>query len=132
MSAPGTDSSQATKTGLRLVELCREGKFEDALNELYHQDIKSIEAAAMPGMEQVQNGLDAVRAKNQWWMENNEVHSCEVAGPYPQPDQNRFAVHFKLDTTCKMRGRQQMEEVALYTVDAGSGKIIQEEFMYMT
>ncbi len=75
-------------------------------------------------------GIDKIRGKNQWWFDNNEVHSAKVEGPFPHND--RFAVKFHYDVTPKdgpMKGkRMQMDEVGVYTVK--NGKIVREEFFY--
>jgi ketosteroid isomerase-like protein len=116
--------------GQKLVELCREGRNIDAINELYADDVVSIEATAPPaGGEREMRGIEAVRGKNQWWQENHEVHDASVAGPFPHGD-DRFAVHFNFDVTSQPMGGQrfQMEEVALYTIE--NGKIAKEEFFY--
>ena len=99
-----------------------------AINELYADDIVSIEAVApQEGGEQVTNGIEGVLAKNQWFSENHEIHDASVAGPFPHDD--RFAVLFKYDVTHKPSGqRMQMEEVGLFTV--ADGKVAKEEFFY--
>lgn len=110
-----------------LVALCREGKNLEAIEKLYSPDVVSVEATEMPGMAQTQKGLEAVRAKNQWWYDHHEVHGGEVSGPFPHGD--RFAVVFKFDVTPKQTGkRMTMQEVGLYTVQGG--KIVKEEFFY--
>ena len=117
---------------MRLAELCRQGQFIQAIEELYADDIESVEPFAMPGFEQIQKGKDAIMAKNKWWAENTEVHGCEIDGPFPQPDTGRFSLVFKIDATCKMRGtREIMHEIALYTANKDTGKIEKEEFFYM-
>ena len=66
--------------------------------------------------------------KTQWWSDNHEIHSAAVTGPYPHGE-DRFAVRFEYDITNKLSGqRMQMDEVGLFTVDAG--KIVKEEFFY--
>jgi hypothetical protein len=64
-----------------LVKLCSEGKFHEAMETLYSPEIVSMEAGAPPGQSRESKGLDAVKAKGQWWMENHEVHSNTVEGP---------------------------------------------------
>jgi len=118
----------ANDVGEKLVALCKEGRGEDAVNELYADNVVSVEAMAPPtGGSAEANGIEAVRQKGDWWRENHEIHSESVEGPYPHGD--RFAVQFKFDVTNKPSGRRmQMEEVALYTVE--NGKIVREEFFY--
>ncbi len=119
------------QVGKTLVDLCRQGKFTDAMNTLYSPDIISIEACTPdPSMPTRIEGLDAVQAKADWWEKNHEVHSVKVNGPWPHGD--RFIVNFNLDVTAKsgpMAGqRMTLDEAALYTVK--DGKITQEEFFY--
>lgn len=116
--------------GRKLVELCREGKNLEAVDSLYSPDIVSIEAMGDPSMPARMEGLQAIKGKNEWWMQNHEVHSAVAEGPWPNGD--RFIVRFKYDVTPKagpMSGqRMTMDETALYT--AKDGKITQEEFFY--
>jgi ketosteroid isomerase-like protein len=120
----------AKEVGEKLVALCREGKNFEAIDQLYSPDIVSVEAFGSEQMPQVQKGIDAVRGKNQWWFDNNELHSGSADGPYPNGD--RFAVHYRYDITAKAGPtagqRMQFNEVALYTVK--DDKIVKEEFFY--
>ena len=110
----------------KLVALCKAGKFEDA-KALYAPDAVSVEAGAPPGQAREAVGLPAIQAKSEWWVANHEVHSMQVAGPWPHDD--RFIVGFKIDVTMKPTShRFTMEEMALYTVK--DGKIVREEFFY--
>ena len=110
-----------------LVKLCSAGKFREATEALYSPDIVSVEAGAPPGMSRESKGLDAVKAKGDWWMANHEVHSTKVEGPLVAGAY--FAVTFKMDVTFKPeKKRFQMEEVAVYQVT--DGKIVNEQFFY--
>ncbi len=123
-------AGNALEVGKKLVELCKKGNFGEAVESLYSPNIVSIEAMAMPGNPARQAGIDAIRKKNKDWVDNHEVHSCVVTGPFPNGD--KFVVFFGLDVTAKggpMAGkRMKMDEAALYTVK--DGKIAQEEFFY--
>jgi ketosteroid isomerase-like protein len=111
----------------RYVALCKEGRFDACLDELFSNDAVSVEAWAPPGSDLVASGLPAIRAKGEWWANNHEVHRAEVFGPYPNGD--RFAVRFVLDVTNKPSGkRMQMDEVGVFTIE--NGKISREEFFY--
>ena len=111
----------------KLVKLCKEGKFREATESLYADDIVSMEAVAPPGQSRESKGLEAVKAKGQWWEENHEVHSATVEGPLVAG--SYFAVTFKIDLTFKPQNRRfQTEEVALYKV--ADGKVVYEEFFY--
>ena len=111
----------------KLVKLCKEGKFKEAIGELYGQDVVSMEAAAPPGGSRESKGLEAVKGKADWWTENHEVHSSTVEGPLV--DGSHFAVMFKMDVTFKPQSRRfSMEEIAVYKV--ADGKVVYEEFFY--
>ena len=118
------------EVGQRLVELCKVNRNVDAVNTLYAQDVLSIEAAGHPGMPQRQQGIDAIRGKNQWWIDNHTVNSTTIAGPFPHGE--RFIILYKTDVTPKAGPkagqRMQVEEAGLYTVR--DGKVVQEEFFY--
>jgi hypothetical protein len=111
----------------KLVKLCSEFKFEEAMKTLYSPEIVSMEAGAPPGQSREAKGIAAVAAKGQWWADNHEVHSSTVHGPLVAG--SHFAVTFNLDVTFKPQSRRfKLEEVAVYKVV--DGKIVYEEFFY--
>jgi hypothetical protein len=112
----------------RYVALCKEGKYEEILDELFATDAVSVEAFAPPGTGGPESvGLAAIRAKGAWWVENHVIHSIRITGPYPNG--NRFAVRFEFDVTNKPSSKRiQMDEIGLFTVQ--NGKITREEFFY--
>jgi hypothetical protein len=113
--------------GKEVADLCRQGKNQEAIDRFYSSNIESVEAVAMPGMDQIQRGIRAIKGKNQWWVENHEIHGGTVEGPYPNGD--RFILRFKYDVTPKQTGkRMTLDETGLYTVQ--EGKIAKEEFFY--
>src|SRR5436190_10563926 len=101
------------QVGKKLVELCRQGKNVEAIDTLYAPNIVSVETVAHENMPARMEGRDAIRQKNDWWVNNHQIHKNEVNGPWPHGD--RFIVHFKIDVTPKagkMAGkRMQAEEV---------------------
>lgn len=115
----------------QLVALCKEGRNLDAVNTLYSPDVTSVEAMqGTPEMPREMRGIDAIRAKNQWWIDNHTVHGGTVQGPFMHQD--RFAVFLSYDVTAKggpwAGKRMTITEVAVYTVK--DGKIVHEEFFY--
>lgn len=112
----------------RLVELCDNGEYEKATQELYGQDIVSVETHAMGGMPAEMSGFEAVCAKSKWWVENHEVHSSKATGPFVARD--TFVVRFDIDVTDKNSGKRfQGSEVGIYQVK--DGKVVREEFLPM-
>ena len=97
------------------VALLKEGKHHEAGERFNAEDIVSLEAG---GPMAETRGKAAVKAKGEWWVANHEVHGGTVEGPYPNG--NQFAVRFNFDVTVKASGQRiQMDEIALYTVQAG-------------
>ena len=107
-----------------LVSMCKQGKFAEAGETYWSNDIVSVEFG---GAEPVSHGKAAVRAKGVWWAGQNELHGTEVEGPWVNGDQ--FAVRFTMDVTNKQSGqRMSVDEIALYTLRGG--KIAEERFFY--
>jgi len=109
----------------RLVELCRQGNFDQAADELYASDIVSHEPPGTPN--EVVKGFDAVRQKETDF--NNTVeawHGSKVSDPVIAD--RFFSVSMQMDITMKGAGRMNMEEVAVYGVK--DGKINKAHFYY--
>jgi hypothetical protein len=107
-----------------LVALCRKGKFAEAGEKHWADDVLSIEPM---GDNPQSRGKAAARAKGEWWGAHHETHGVKVEGPYINGDD--FTVHFIMDVTDKdSRQRMTMDEVALYHVK--NGKIAEERFFY--
>ena len=113
----------------RLVELCRDGKGQQAQDELYSNDAVSVEMEGMKasGMPTVAKGMDAIREKGRVFNEGIEaVHGGTVGDPIVTG--NWFAITMTMDATMKGRGRINMEEICVYQVR--DGKIVREQFFY--
>ena len=107
-----------------LVALCREGKFHEAGEKYWADDVLSVEAMGEPAESR---GIEAARAKGEWWAGAHDIHGVKVEGPYVNGDS--FAVRFTMDITVKASGqRHSMDEVALYVLK--DGKIAEERFFY--
>lgn len=123
-------SSEAMReTAEKLVKYCREDETGKALYELYHPDAVSVESVPMPGSDNPKSeGLEAIKAKHDWWYSVYEVNSSDADGPYYHGD-DHFSIIFEIDTTNKETGeRSTMQDIGVYTV--ADGKIIREEFYY--
>ena len=121
--------SEAMEIGKKLVEMCQAGKGEEAVAQLYSDDVVSIEGQGSDEMPARMEGLDAVKGKGEWWFANHEVHSMETTGPFCGHREDQFVVKFDIDVTQKQSGdRIQMSEVGIYTTKGG--KVVQEEFLY--
>ena len=113
----------------KVVELTRKQAWHEAVDALYDKDIVSVEASGMGGEAPEKRGINAVRGKADWWIENMDVHNFTVSGPFVAHD--RFVVQYDVDVTDKnSKNRFQMSEVGVYTVK--NGKIVREEFLPLT
>ena len=109
----------------RLVELCRQGKVLEAGQELYANDIVSIEPDFTPVPRAT--GKKAVGEKGaQFAASIEERHDGSFGEPIITG--RHFSLTITLDATFKGRGRQLIEEVAVYEVK--DGKIVFEQFFY--
>jgi hypothetical protein len=116
-----------SKVAARLVELCKAFKNFDAMQELYADNIVSVEATAKPDGSFETAGKTAVIQKSAAWAAANEIHGATTEGPYLAKDQ--FAVVFDFDVTNKASGqRESLREIGVYTVEGDF--IVREEFFY--
>jgi hypothetical protein len=110
----------------KVVDLTRKQAWHEAVDVLYDKDIVSVEASGMGGDSPEKRGIDQIRGKVDWWVNNMLVHSFKVSGPFVAHD--RFVVQYDVDVTDKAsKKRMQMSEVGVYTVK--NGKIVREEFL---
>ena len=113
----------------KVVELVRKQAWHEALDTLYDKNIVSTEAGASEGESPEKRGIDQVRGKTDWWLQNMQVHSFKANGPFVAHD--RFVVQYDADVTDKNSNkRMQLSEVGVYTVK--DGKIVREEFLPLT
>lgn len=109
----------------RLVELCRQGQFDQAYQELFAQHAVAIEPEGAPN--QRVEGRDNLLQKSKGFAQDvKEMHEFQVSDPVVSS--NHFAVMMKMDVTSHSRGRSEMDEVCVYEVQ--DGKIVREQFFY--
>ena len=117
----------ARTVGLRLVELTTLGQDAKVLDELYADDVISIEILSDPAAEpQRWLGLPAVREKHAWWANAATVHNIDVEGPFAGNGDDHFVVRFAMDVSMDGR-RNKMIEVVLFTV--ANSKIVREVYL---
>lgn len=110
----------------RLVALCREGKHEQVVKELYAPNIVSIEPEGAPN--RIVQGLEAIIAKGEQFDSRIEkVNSSFISDPVVA--EKFFSCSMLMNV--QMKGVPvpvDMNEVCVYTVT--DGKIVQEQFFY--
>jgi len=120
-------------TARKLVDMCREGKHHDAMQELYADNARHVEAMEMPGSpyKRVTEGKPALLKMSEHWCKTTTVHSASCGEPRVNGDQ--FVVEMNMDCTSSegpMAGqRMQMSEHCVYTTNK-DGKITEAKFFY--
>ena len=108
----------------KLVALCREQKWLEAINSLYAEDIVSVEAQEIGEMPAEMRGLTQGGKQNG----SSRRVRCMVARSKDRLSRAMFVVRFDLDVSDTGSGkRAKMSELGIYTVK--NGKIIREEFL---
>lgn len=109
----------------QLVQLCREGKNDQAIEELYADNVVSREPKGSD-ME-LTEGKAAVKNKTLRWEESvQEIHSASLSDPIVA--EHHFSLVMDIDATYKEHGRMKMSEICVYEVK--DGKIVADEFFY--
>lgn len=109
----------------RLVEICREGAWHKAYEELYSPNCVSIEPAGAPWERA--DGMDEILKKGEKFNEMvEEMHGGSVSDPLVAG--NFFTLTMEMDVTFKGAPRKKDSEVCVYEVK--DGKIVKEQFFY--
>lgn len=110
----------------RLYELCQQGQFETAQQELYADNATSTESN-MQGNRETVTGLEAIKAKGQQFQSMVEemfggyTHEPKVFGKY---------IFMEMGMDVKMKGMDRMNMTEMCRYEVKDGKIISEEFYY--
>ncbi|UAY53446.1 SnoaL-like domain-containing protein [Ferruginibacter albus] len=110
----------------RLYELCQQGQFKEAQQELYAPEITSTEST--PTGERITvKGMEGLAAKAKQF---NEMVEAMHGGYTKEPTVfgKYIFMEMGMDVTMKGMGRMNMVELARYEVN--NGKIVAEEFYY--
>lgn len=109
----------------RLVALCRNGQMLEAEQELFADDVVSIEPEHSPAKSA--HGKIAVLEKGKAFAASIEArHGGAISDPVVGG--KYFSISMQLDATFKDAGRMVMDEICLYEVR--DGKIISEQFFF--
>lgn len=110
----------------RFNELAREEKWFDIQDELFSDNVKSIDPSDSPYFGYAE-GKGPVRKKGEEFVSRIEAaHRRQTTTPVVAG--NHFAVGREVDVTVTPHGRIQINEIMLYEVK--DGKIVLEQFFY--
>ena len=126
MQTTDTGVMSTREVAARFNELAKQEKWFEIQEELFADDVKSIEPEGSPYFE-YREGKTSVRKKGQDWVaritEARGRHTTEpiIAG-------NHFVVGREVDITVNGHGRVVINELMVYEVK--NGQIISEQFFY--
>jgi len=110
----------------RLVELARQGKIDQIIEELHAPNAVAIEADDSMGPKVVE-GVANIKAKNDYFNASIETfHGATISDPVVSS--KYFSVAWSIDVTMKGGIRNPMDEIVVYKVE--DGKIVSEQFFY--
>ncbi len=110
----------------RFHELAQEEKWFEIQEELFSDDVRSIEPKGSPYMDDAE-GKSAVRRKGEAFVARiTAFHGASTTEPIIAG--HHFAVGRCVDITVEGHGRIQMNQIMLYEVR--EGKIVLEQFFY--
>jgi ketosteroid isomerase-like protein len=122
------EAMNAQEVASRLVQLCREGKNVEAINELYDDNIVSIEPEGSPMQRKTVGKQAVLESTNRWFDSVEQLHNVDISNPLVSD--NFFACTMKIDATYKEQGRNVMNELCVFEVR--DGKIVNDQFFYNT
>ena len=103
----------ARSVGLRLVELARVNQGAKPVEELYRENIASIEVMVGANDEpQIGTGVEASYEKHAWWESVATVHGIDMKGPFADNGDDDFVARCKMVVTIEGQ-RSEMSEVGV-------------------
>jgi hypothetical protein len=119
-------TSTTQQVAARYNALAQQEKWFEIQDELFAENVKSIEPPDSPYLKDAE-GKIPVRRKGEDWVKRIEaVHSRFTTPPVVGGDY--FAVGREVDITVEGHGRIQKNQIMLYRVS--DGKIVSEQFFY--
>ncbi len=110
----------------RFNELAQQEKWFEIQDELFADNVKSIEPANSPYFKNAE-GKDAIRKKGKDWVAKVEGVN-KLSTTHPVVSGNHFAVGREVDIIVQGFGRIQINQIMLYEVN--EGQVVLEQFFY--
>jgi ketosteroid isomerase-like protein len=111
----------------RMNELFKENKWDQVQDELFAQDVVSIEPENSQALIKSVKGMAAVKQKAKDFNAMVEAMHGGWCGE-PIVAGNFISVGMGMDVTMKGMGRMKMDEIAVYEVK--DGKVVKEQFFF--
>jgi hypothetical protein len=126
MATPNNSVLSTEEIAIRFDELAQQEKWFEIQDELFADNVKSIEPENSPYFKN-EEGKALVRKKGEDWVAKVEGVN-KLSTTHPVVSGNHFAVGRVFDLTVKGYGNVKIEEIMLYEVKYG--KIVLEQFFY--
>lgn len=115
------------EVAMRFNELAQHEKWFEIQDELFADDVRSVEPFTAKHLPALTKGKKAVRQKGEEWVKRIvAAHHLKTSSPIIAG--NHFAVSREVDITVMDIGRIQFNQIMLYEVR--DGKIVLEQFFY--
>ncbi len=112
----------ASEIAEQLVRRCREGKYVEAITELYAPNVRQFENGT-----EVPGGRDAIEEACRGWVASRVVHQNAILGKHVTDDAIVLEMEYDV-TPHDNKRRHQWREAAIYLVT--DGKIGEVRFYY--
>jgi len=121
-----TKTMSTQEVAARFHELAQQEKWFEIQDELFADNVRSVEPPESPYMGYAE-GKVPVRRKGEDFVGRMEAfHGASTSEPVVAG--NHFAVARKMEVTVKPHGRIQLDEIMIYEVQ--DGQIVLEQFFY--
>jgi len=114
----------------RYHELARQGKWFEIQDELFADDVKSVEPAEASSryryLRSAEGKADVRKKAEEWVSRVESLHSQYFTEPVVGGD--HFALGWGVDVDVAGLGRRKIDEIAVYEVK--NGQIVLEQFFY--
>lgn len=110
----------------RFHELAQQEKWFDIQEELFSEDVKSIDPVNSPYMGYAEGKANVRRKGEDFIKKIQDFHGAHTTAPVVAG--NHFAVGREMEVTLEGFGKIQLNEVMLYEVK--NGQIVLEQFFY--
>ncbi|MGE5109024.1 MAG: SnoaL-like domain-containing protein [Sphingobacteriales bacterium] len=110
----------------RMKVLFNENRWAEVQDELFADDVVSIEPEHSPGLKTAKGKAGLKQKANDFNAMVEEVHGGWCSDPIVGGNHISFAMG--MDVTMKGVGRTKMEEICVYEVKGG--KVVKEQFFY--
>lgn len=110
----------------RYFELAEQGKWFEIQDELFAEDVRSLEPPHSPYLKSAEGKANVRKKAEEWVSKVERLHNQYFTKPVVGG--NHFAMAWGVDADVTGLGRRKIDEIMLYEVK--DGQIVLEQFFY--